>query len=336
MTTKNRRVALALICTMYQGRSKQRHRFGVHPGDQKSEPTIAQRLGTRWLHAHWLALTGVAIMLAAVASGASVVEPWSPTGISSDLYESHAAFDPMTLDFYFVRSSKKFSGWRILRTHCTHGHWVTPVDASFAGAGVEADPYFTPDGKSVYFISTRASGSNQSKDLDIWRANRAADGHWLAPVRLPPPVNSDEAEWFPRPSVDGWLYFGSNRSGGIGKNDIWRAREDKPGQWRVENLGPNINTQEDEYEPSPSPDGHRLIMAAADGLYESHKSKGGWTPRVKLDSDINVNGSELGAIFSPSGRSLLFARDTGEPQSGEFFVWHIRGHEKWPPTCGGR
>jgi len=269
-----------------------------------------------------------------MAGASTVVNSWAPTGISSELFESHAAFDPHSGDLYFVRSSKSFSGWRILTSHCDGKGWTKPVPAPFAADGVEADPWFTPDGKSVYFISTRITGSQKSKDLDIWRADRGENGQWKPPVHLPVPVNSDEAEWFPRLAPDGWLYFGSNRPGGFGKNDIWRARETSAGQWTVENAGPAINTAGNEYEPLPSPDGRRLIVMADGGLYESHMTPNGWSPRVKLGPEVNVNGSEIGALFSPSGKSLLFARDTGEPKSGEFFVWQPQGPEAWPPTCG--
>lgn len=281
-------------------------------------------------------ITGIALLpLAAWADAPALqVQPWTPVGVSSEWFESHPAFDPLTGDFYFVRSSKTFSGWRILRSHCDGTRWSTPLDASFAGSGVEADPWFTPDGHSVYFISTRATGSQQSKDLDIWRADRAPDGSWKTPVRLPEPVNSDAAEWFPRLAPDGWLYFGSNRAGGLGKNDIWRARETSPGTWKVENAGPSLNTAANEYEALPSPDGQRLILNADGGYYLSRLGPHGWLPRTKLGHDINANGSEIGALFSPSGKTLLFARDTGEPNSGEFFVWHIDGNEAWPPTCG--
>ena len=272
---------------------------------------------------------------AMATDAASRVHPWTPTGISSELFESHPAFDPRTGDFYFVRSSKQFKGWRILTSHCDGGRWSAPAHAPFAGAGTEADPWFTPDGRSVYFISTRATGRMKSKDLDIWRADRAADGSWKTPVRLPEPVNSSEAEWFPRLAPDGWLYFGSNRPGGFGKDDIWRAKETRPGQWTVENAGPAINTAGDEYEPLPSPDGQRLIVMADGGLYASRWDGHAWTKKVKLGPEVNVNGSEIGAAFSPSGKSLLFARDTGEPKSGEFFVWQPEGAEAWPPACGG-
>ncbi|QNK01168.1 PD40 domain-containing protein [Dyella telluris] len=262
------------------------------------------------------------------------VQPWTPAGISSDLFESHPAFDPLTGDVYFVRSSKSFSGWRILYSHCDGTRWSKPLPAPFAGAGVEADPWFTPDGHRVYFISTRATGSTKSKDLDIWRVDRRQDGHWEKPVRLPEPVNSGEAEWFPRLAPDGWLYFGSNRQGGLGKNDIWRARESAPGHWKVENAGAALNTAGNEYEALPSPDGQWLVLNADGGYYTSRMGANGWQPRTRLGPEINVNGSEIGALFSPSGKSLLFARDTGEPKSGEFFVWHIEGSEAWPPTCG--
>jgi len=281
----------------------------------------------------------VSTVVAALGCGAMVsgvrthVLPWKPAGISSPKFESHPAFDPRTGDFYFVRSSPQFTGWRILVSHCTASGWSEPQPPTFAGDGVEADPYFTPDGRSLYFISTRSVNGMKGLDLDIWRVDRGADGSWAAPTRLPVPVNSSGAEWFPRPSADGWLYFGSDRPGGFGGNDIWRARSDSTDRWTVENLGAAVNTPGDEYEPLPSPDGSRMIIMADGSLYETHNTDSGWSARSKLGPELNQNGTEIGALFSPSGRSLLFARDTKGPDSGEFFVWHESGLEAWPPEC---
>src|SRR5262249_27009886 len=146
------------------------------------------------------------------------------------------------------------------------------------------------------------------------------------------PVSSPGTDWFPRPAPDGWLYFGSNRPGGLGGNDIWRARPGADGAWQVENLGPTINTAGDEYEALPSPDGTRLVVMAGGDLYEARREGAGWPPRVKLPPEVNSPAMEVGALFSPSGRSLLFARDTGGPDSGELFVWR-RAPEAWPPAC---
>jgi len=303
--------------------------------------TLAVALGGMALAA---AGAGAAVAAGAGAAGAADVRPWKPAGISSPEFESHAAFDPRTGDLYFVRSTTKFSGWRIFVSQCTAGGWSTPQPPPFAGNGVEADPWFTPDGRSLYFISTRpAEAASPSPDaaakltnLDIWRVDRNDAGAWGAPTRLPEPVNSGGAEWFPRPGADGWLYFGSDRPGGLGATDIWRARRDGAGAWTVENLGAAVNTPGDEYEPLPSPDGKRLIVMADGDLYQTRRTKTGWSPRTKLGPDINQDGLKVGALFSPSGQSLLFTRDTGGPDSGEFFVWRERGSEAWPPDCPAR
>ena len=278
-----------------------------------------------------------AVVGALVASGitrapGAEVKPWKPAGISSPRFESHAAFDPKTGDLYFVRSTPAFQGWRMFVSHCTDTGWSPAAPPPFAGDGVEADPWFTPDGKSLYFISTRSLDGVKRKDLDLWRVDRGADGAWGSPVHLPEPLNSPGAEWFPRPSADGWLYFGSDRPGGHGATDIWRARADAAGAWTIENLGAAVNAAGDEYEPLPSPDGSRLIIMVDGALFESRKTEAGWSPRVKLGPEINTDGMQVGAVFSPSGKSLLFARDTKGPDSGEFFVWQERA-EAWPPEC---
>jgi len=278
----------------------------------------------------FLLTAGLALTLASPSPGR--VHPWKPAGISSPKFESHAAFDPVNGDLWFVRSSPSFEGWRILVSRCSPEGWTEPQPPAFAGDGVEADPYFTPDGKSLYFISTRTVEGIKS-NLDIWRVDRDSKGAWGAPMRLPEPINSPAPEWFPRPGSDGWLYFGSGRRGGLGRTDIWRARAGEDGHWSVENLGPAVNTAGDEYEPLPSPDGNRMIVMADGGLYETRRTEAGWSPRMKLPAEVNVNGSEIGAVFSPSGKSLLFARDTKEPDSGEFFLFHEKGDEPWPPEC---
>jgi len=101
----------------------------------------------------------------------------------------------------------------------------------------------------------------------------------------------------------------------------------------VENAGAALNTDGDEYEPQPSPDGKSMLLMADGGLYRSMLRDGRWAPREKLGPAINVNGSEIGAVYSPSGDSVLFSRDTGAPLSGEFFLWRLRGDERWPPQC---
>jgi hypothetical protein len=67
------------------------------------------RVGRRAIGLLAAAVGGLALM----APSSSRVEPWKPVGISSPQFECHAAFDPLTGELYFVRSSQEFRGWRI-------------------------------------------------------------------------------------------------------------------------------------------------------------------------------------------------------------------------------
>jgi hypothetical protein len=273
-------------------------------------------------------------VLLAGASGAQTVARWTPDVISSAQFESHPAFDPRTGDLYFVRSAPDFSGWRIFFARCGESGWQAPEEVPFAGDGVEADPWFTPGGGALYFISTRSTDGEHHDDLDLWKVTRDAAGAWGVPRRLPAPLNSRGREWFPRIGADGWLWFGSDRGGGIGKTDIWRAHEDAPGQWTVLNAGPAINGPGDDYEADMSADGRRLVIMTNEALYAATRAGVDWLPRVKLPAMVNQDSGEVGALQSPTGRSMLFARDTRGPKSGELLLWRAGKAENWPPVCG--
>ncbi|UIJ45137.1 hypothetical protein LZK98_19160 [Sphingomonas cannabina] len=276
------------------------------------------------------------MVAAAVLSPAALAADagWTPPApLSTDQFESHPAFDPLTGDVWFVRSKPDFSGWRILYSRCGPRGWEAARDAPIAGDGLEADPVFTDGGRRLWFISNRSTDGIRRKDLDIWTVSRRADGRWGTPERLPAPINSDGQEWFPREAPDGWLYFGSNRPGGIGKTDIWRARRTNGG-WTVESAGPAINGPGDDYEPLVSPDGTRMLIATAEGYYESHRGPHGWLQRTKLGPGYNVNRTEIGALFAPDGKAVLIARDVGDGKSGEL-VMIGKPQPGWPPRCRG-
>ena len=264
------------------------------------------------------------------ATERNAIKHWSVPAVMSPNWESHPAFDPRTGDLWFVRSDPKFSGWHLLVSRCERGSWQAPVDSPVSRPGLEADPWFAPDGKTLWFISTRRTGSQKSADLDIYRAERAADGTWGEPVALPAPVNSAAAEWFPRPAADGWLYFGSRRPGGLGQDDIWRARE-RTGRWVVENLGPDINSAGSEAEFAPAPGGRWGIISTDAGLVRAVASGSGWHRAQPLFA--NQNGSEIGPLIAPDGRSFMFSRDAGDGASGELFISQVAPGVDWTPQC---
>lgn len=277
-----------------------------------------------------LRIVALSFLLAGCASAG--VERWSAAPVASNQYESHPAFDPRTRDLYFVRSAPDFSGWRIFVSTCGRRGYAEPRPPSFAGDGAEADPFFTEDGRTLYFISSRSENGRPQRDLDIWRVTRGEDNVWGAPEHLPEPVNSEGQEWFPRLTRDGWLYFGSDRAGGHGRTDIYRAQSDGVGGWRVQNLGPNINTAGDEYEAEFNARADRMVLMADGDLYESRLRGDDWSPREKLGDDVNTGAMEVGPLLSPSGDSLMFARDNGDPAwSGE--IYRLAQESSWPRRC---
>lgn len=204
--------------------------------------------------------------------------------------------------YYFSRSSEAFGTpgkEKILFVPKDGGldqppEWTNPKYS-------EGDPYFSADGNTLCFISDRPDASDPDPgDPDIWCSQREGEG-WSKPQRLPEPVNSPAVEFSPVLARDGGLYFASNREGGMGLGDLYRAEQDANGQWQVENLGEPINTELGEWNLDLSPDGGLLVFEASHrstnlsvsgDLYLSRKTAEGWSQPVHL-SRLNTEGSEL-------------------------------------------
>jgi outer membrane protein OmpA-like peptidoglycan-associated protein/tetratricopeptide (TPR) repeat protein len=104
---------------------------------------------------------------------------------------------------------------------------------------------------------------------------------WQPPVKLGPTINTKSREADACFSPDGnLLYFTSNRKGGYGGLDIYVSYKLRNGEWsEAKNLGPNINTSEDERAPFMHADGVTL--------YFSSKGHGGLGGFDILSSRIN-------------------------------------------------
>ena len=275
-------------------------------------------------------ITAFPLVAALALQAASGPVPWQPPPVTSDRFESHPAFDPVTGDVYFVRSSPQFTGWKMLVSRCGAGERAAAEPATFSGEGVEADPFFTADGRRFLFISSRRDPpAKTSEDLDIWMAERDADGRWGAPMRLPAPVNSPAEEWFPRLDADGVLHFGSGRPGGFGETDIYRAVRAGDG-WAVTNVGGSVSTADNDYEFEPARDGRFAVLMSGGALYRLERNGEGWGERRRLET--GASGFHVGPLLSPSGRTLMFAAGLAG-HSGEIFSWQPGESEPWPPPC---
>lgn len=187
------------------------------------------------------------------------------------------------------------------------GLWTVSTRAHELRGGI------APDGQWIVWASDRAGGSG---GMDLWRARR--DGiRWVEPHPLPFNTDADDTE--PAFSADGrWLYFSSDRKGGHGGLDLYRAAFDGQAWGMPEPLG-TLNTAGNEHSPTPRP---RRLLFASDG----HGGAGGLdlfvAPLEPNDSlgvplplpGINSRADELDVMELDGGRALLFARR--DPGSG--------------------
>ncbi len=178
------------------------------------------------------------------------------------------------------------------------------------------------DGRWMFFT---ACGRNDSHGgCDIYFSQKTADG-WSKPVNIGPPVNTPHWESQPFFSSDGTtLYFVSNRPGGIGKKDIWKANivgqrsDGAPIFGAVENLGNTINTIEDESSPFMHPDNETFYFSSEGwhgmgqmDIFFSRKNKdtGRWQIPVNLGYPINTSADETGMVVNTAGTRAYFSSD---------------------------
>lgn len=126
-------------------------------------------------------------------------------------------------------------------------NWSEPINlgSTVNTASWESQPCLAADGRTLYFVSTRAGGHGGS---DIWKSVLQDDGSWSTPVNLGDSVNSPGNEMAPFIHPDGrTLYFSSTGHPGMGGADLFVSRLSPQGTWqKPENLGYPVNTRLDE------------------------------------------------------------------------------------------
>jgi DNA-binding beta-propeller fold protein YncE len=190
------------------------------------------------------------------------------------------------------------------------GEWSAAEAAPFSGEYSDDDPFVSPDGQWLYFVSERPAGDDDANlDADIWRFNLAGDER-LQHLN----INSDAAEFSPVVTASGTLYFASGRDGGFGQGDLYRAAI-KGGKFaEPENLGRAVNSNTGEWNLWVSASDYDLVFEASSrpgnvsipgDLYYSWRTPAGWTAAVPLAS-VNTRGSELLARLHPDGETLYY------------------------------
>lgn len=209
-----------------------------------------------------------------------------------------------------------------------HGVWSSPAPAGFSGNYSDSDPFVSPDGRWLYFVSERPTiGDDALTDRNIWRYSLVEEN---LPEHLS--INSDAAEYSPVVTASGNIYFASNRDGEQGNGDLYRAEPMGDGFGAPQPLGPAFNTPTGEWNLWVSADESEIIFEASSrptnvstpgDLYYSWSTPAGWTAATPIEH-LNSRDSDLMPRLHPDGETLYY---TSAPIGGHARVVNV----KWGP-----
>jgi len=207
----------------------------------------------------------------------------------------------------------------LMTSSFVNGSWTPPKALPFSGSFRDLDPSFSPDGSRLYFSSARPSGPSPADTLtgvDTWFVDRQGTD-WSAPVRLPSPINSIDADMYPSVTRRGTLYFDSFRSRPP-KRLVYRAEGAANGEMREpELLSAAINADSGASNLFVDPDERFVVFGAVrpEGfggmdLYISWRNRGEWTAPENLGRGVNSPAVEFCPFVSRDGKTLYFTRIT--------------------------
>ena len=248
-------------------------------------------------------------------------ERFAPGVVSTAAIEINGVFAPDFREFVFARQLDGV--FTLFRSTLEGSQWSAPQPLRLfpgAAAGVAVDMSISPDGQEMFFLGRFKAGvAPDERPFDIW-VSRKKNGAWTAAETVPAPVSTAAWESYPTVVADGSLYFVSDRPGGVGRSDIYRAPRLPNGRFgEPVNIGRPANSEQGDGDPFASPDERYLIITAARAggfgeadLYVSFRAgDGGWGQPINLGETINTTATEFCPMVTPDGRYLFFSRRFG-------------------------
>jgi hypothetical protein len=258
-----------------------------------------------------------ALMLAATAPNAGLM-----SHVSSPLNDYNISFDRREQRLVFGRSEADFRNAKIYVAERQGNEWSPPQPISFSDERYsDSDPWLTPDGRTLYFISDRPSPDRAEgrRDYDIWHSTMVG-GRWSAPVRLGPTVNSSGQELGPE-LHDGMLYFASARRSGAGSLDIYQAQATGEDFRQAELLTGPFNTPASESDFTLSANGDAAMFWRSGGergiIHVAYRVGGDWTRPTPLSDQINRGEFNFTPSFSSDGKKIRYSSTlerSGQPK----------------------
>jgi outer membrane protein OmpA-like peptidoglycan-associated protein/tetratricopeptide (TPR) repeat protein len=207
---------------------------------------------------------------------------------------------------------------------------------------------FTSDQKTMYF--TKTVRTRRGNDVIKIFSVEYVGNDWVNETELS--INSDEYDVaYPAVSPDDkYLYFASNKRGGMGGTDLYVVERRANGSLgEPRNLGREINTYGNERYPVLSQknelyfasDGH-IGFGGLDIFRAEKDASGDWTNVTNLMRPMNSNYDDFGYIIDPNNpeRGFLSSNNFGQHKNDIIFVVAPREEESTessedaPPIAG--
>ena len=194
------------------------------------------------------------------------------------------------------------------------------LKAPFNQGDPEGGVTLTADNRELYYpVIRRFRGYNNS---DIYFTRPDSNG-WQPIANAGDNVNAPDS-WESQPSIsaDGqWLYFASNRKGGLGGTDIWRCPRKADGTWgKAQNLGSAVNTPGNERCPFIHADGHALYFSSNGwqgfggyDLYFTDLDNAEQSKPINLGLPLNTEEDDIALNVIPAGTHAYYAGRTASP-----------------------
>ncbi|MCP4584093.1 MAG: T9SS type A sorting domain-containing protein [candidate division Zixibacteria bacterium] len=182
-----------------------------------------------------------------------------------------------------------------------------------------------PGGDIDYYLYIKPIEHNQDPSPIPMDPSDVANAHHLSPF-----VTYDGTK----------LYFSSDREGGYGGLDIWVSRWEVDVWGEPENLGPNINTVENEFGPSLPVDGSELFFSRIAGeagfvpftsgvIYKSDNLEGEWSVAEALPEPITINDRAWEPSITSDGSKLYYTGVRPEYDSSYYCFVSERNGDTW-------
>jgi outer membrane protein OmpA-like peptidoglycan-associated protein len=212
----------------------------------------------------------------------------------------------------------------------------TPLDEYVnAIASDESRLYFTRK------LSRNAQTADQSNEFeeDFYFSDKK-DSVWRKALNLGPPINTHGNEGALCISPDGnYIFFAAcNRPDGYGSCDLYWSKK-LGSHWSIpENMGPVVNSETWDSQPTFSSDGKTLYFASkragtrgSSDLWSTQlQTDGSWSEPVNLGDSINTRLEEMAPFIHPDDQTLYFSSRGHQGMGGLDLFYSRRGTDgRW-------